>query len=168
MSIRGLQPQNQTNVFRGTHGCCERGRRLSNEGDIAVVTSLPPSSPWYMAARRPRRRVQASCRDSSKAIVLIAKARPSRRRGISEFGKPPRGAPLHDAPQHHRKLPKPVIAAIPAPRSAAVSKTALVCTTAWPFPQRKSACRKWPLASCPVQAAPSACRALSASRRRSR
>jgi len=89
---------------------------LSKDGEIAVITVNSP--PVNALSANVRDGLdggfkQAIADDSVKAIVLICDGRTFiAGADISEFGKPPRGASLHDVLNMMESSPKPVVAAI--------------------------------------------------------
>ena len=103
---------------------------LSKDGDIAVVTvNSPPVNALSANVRDGLTEAfkQAIADDAAKAIVLICDGRTFiAGADISEFGKPPRGAPLHAVLNDIENAPKPVVAAIHGTALGGGLETALV------------------------------------------
>lgn len=89
---------------------------LEITGDVAVVTvNSPPVNALSADVRDGLAGAfsTAIADDAAKAIILICKGRTFiAGADISEFGKPPRGASLHDVLDKIESAPKPVVAAI--------------------------------------------------------
>src|SRR3954471_16190088 len=104
---------------------------LSNEGDIAVVTvNSPPVNALGAKVRDGLKGAfeKAGADASAKAIVLICEGKTFiAGADISEFGKPPSGAPLGEVLDAIENSPKPVIAAIHGTALGGGLETALVC-----------------------------------------
>jgi 3-hydroxyacyl-CoA dehydrogenase len=104
---------------------------LSNEGEIAVVTvNSPPVNALSANVRTGLKEAfdKAGADASAKAIVLICEGKTFiAGADISEFGKPPSGAPLGEVLDNIENSPKPVIAAIHGTALGGGLETALVC-----------------------------------------
>ena len=104
---------------------------LTNEGEIAVITvNSPPVNALSANVRDGLNGAfeKAIADDAAKAIVLICEGKTFiAGADISEFGKPPRGAPLHDVLNMMENAPKPVVAAIHGTALGGGLETALVC-----------------------------------------
>jgi 3-hydroxyacyl-CoA dehydrogenase len=104
---------------------------LSNEGEIAVVTvNSPPVNALSAKVRTGLKEAfdAAAADASAKAIVLICEGKTFiAGADISEFGKPPSGAPLGEVLDNIENSPKPVIAAIHGTALGGGLETALVC-----------------------------------------
>ena len=114
---------------------------LSNEGEIAVITVNSP--PVNALSANVRDGLKAACEaafadDSAKAIVLICAGRTFiAGADISEFGKPPKGAPLGDVHSMMEASPKPMVAAIHGTALGGGLETALVCNYRVAVPSAK-------------------------------
>jgi 3-hydroxyacyl-CoA dehydrogenase len=103
---------------------------LSNEGDVAVITvNYPPVNALSAKVRDGLAEAfkQAGADDSAAAIVLICEGRTFiAGADITEFGKPPKGAPLGELLNAIEASPKPVVAAIHGTALGGGLETALV------------------------------------------
>jgi 3-hydroxyacyl-CoA dehydrogenase len=104
---------------------------LSKDGDVAVVTvNSPPVNALSAKVRDGLKGAfdQAFADPSVRAIVLICEGKTFiAGADISEFGKPPSGAPLGEVLDNIENSPKPVIAAIHGTALGGGLETALVC-----------------------------------------
>ncbi|HET9159837.1 MAG TPA: 3-hydroxyacyl-CoA dehydrogenase NAD-binding domain-containing protein [Caulobacteraceae bacterium] len=104
---------------------------LSKDGDVAVITvNSPPVNALGAKVRDGLKGAfdQAFADPSAKAIVLICEGKTFiAGADISEFGKPPSGAPLGEVLDNIENSPKPVIAAIHGTALGGGLETALVC-----------------------------------------
>ncbi|MDB5453026.1 MAG: 3-hydroxyacyl-CoA dehydrogenase, partial [Caulobacteraceae bacterium] len=89
---------------------------LSNDGEIAVITvNSPPVNALGAKVRDGLKGAfdKAGADPAAKAIVLICEGKTFiAGADISEFGKPPSGAPLGEVLDNIENSPKPVVAAI--------------------------------------------------------
>ena len=103
---------------------------LSNEGEVAVITvNSPPVNALSATVRDglDAAFAQANADAASQAIVLICAGKTFiAGADISEFGKPPKGAPLSDVLDHIEASPIPVVAAIHGAALGGGLETALV------------------------------------------
>jgi len=114
---------------------------LALEGDVALlVLNSPPVNALSAAVRDGliAGLGQAIANPSVKSIVLICGGRTFiAGADISEFGKPPQGASLHDVLDSIENAPKPVIAAIHGTALGGGLETALACTYRVAVPSAK-------------------------------
>ena len=92
------------------------------EGNVGIITvNSPPVNALSAGVRQGLYDGIAAlgADDNAKAIVVICEGRTFiAGADITEFGKPPQGAPLRDVQTAMEQAPKPVIAACPTTGSA--------------------------------------------------
>ncbi|TDI59538.1 MAG: 3-hydroxyacyl-CoA dehydrogenase [Alphaproteobacteria bacterium] len=111
------------------------------EGNVGVITiNSPPVNALSAAVRQGLYDGMEAlvADDAAKAIVVICEGRTFiAGADITEFGKPPSGAPLRDVQTAMEKSPKPVIAAIHGTALGGGLETALACHYRCAIPSAK-------------------------------